>query len=271
MSAIFSFILLLAFGYVAIAVFLYLYQSRLLYLPGRDLVATPGRIGLQYEDLRIKTSDGVTLSGWFVPHPQPRATLLFFHGNAGNISHRLESLEIFHRLRMSVLIIDYRGYGKSEGRPSEEGTYRDAAAAIDFLRQRDIPPQGVIVFGRSLGAPVAAWLASREPVAALIVESAFASVPRMAAELYPWLPVRWLSRFRYDTAAHAAAAKSPVLVIHSREDEIIPYEQGRIVYNAVSGKRAFLELTGGHNDGFFVSGTRYTNGIDRFISKHAGL
>jgi fermentation-respiration switch protein FrsA (DUF1100 family) len=274
MPTILSFFLLLALGYVAIVVFIYFYQSRLLYLPGipsRDLAATPERIGLRYEDLRIETSDGVMLSGWFVPHPQPRATLLFFHGNAGNISHRLESLELFHRLRLNVLIIDYRGYGQSEGCPSEQGTYRDAAAAIEFLRRRDIPPQTVVVFGRSMGAPIAAWLAGREPVAALIVESAFASVPKMAARLYPWLPVRWLSRFSYDTAAYVAAVESPVLVIHSREDEIIPYSQGRIVYDAVSGRREFLELTGGHNDGFLVSGARYTNGIDEFLNKNAGL
>jgi len=274
MPTILSFVLLLALGYAAIVAFLYFYQSRLLYLPGmpgRDIVATPELIGLQYEDLRIETSDGVMLSGWFVPHPQPRATLLFFHGNAGNISHRLESLELFHRLRLNVLIIDYRGYGRSEGRPSEQGTYRDAAAAIEFLRRRDIPPQDVVVFGRSLGAPIAAWLASREPVAALIVESAFASVPEMAARLYPWLPARRLSRFRYDTAAYVAAIESPVLVIHSREDEIIPYSQGRIVYDAACGRREFLELTGGHNDGFLVSGSRYTNGIDEFLNKHVGF
>ncbi|HJP45522.1 MAG TPA: alpha/beta hydrolase [Arenicellales bacterium] len=271
MVATVYFLLLLAFGYGALAIFLYFYQPRLLYLPGlptRELVATPKQIGLEYQEIRITTQDDVALSGWFLPHQQPRATLLFLHGNAGNISHRLESLDIFHHLGLAVLIIDYRGYGQSSGRPSEEGTYQDAAAALRYLGQRGVPPDRVVVFGRSLGAPIAAWLASREPVAALIVESAFASAPQIAAKLYPWLPVRWLTRFRYDTAGYAAKTSSPVLVIHSLEDDIIPFEQGRIVYDSLKGESEFLELTGGHNDGFLVSGARYTNGIDRFLTAH---
>ncbi|MDP7517917.1 MAG: alpha/beta fold hydrolase, partial [Arenicellales bacterium] len=158
MVATVYFLLLLAFGYGALAIFLYFYQPRLLYLPGlptRELVATPKQIGLEYQEIRITTQDDVALSGWFLPHQQPRATLLFLHGNAGNISHRLESLDIFHHLGLAVLIIDYRGYGQSSGRPSEEGTYQDAAAALRYLGQRGVPPDRVVVFGRSLGAPIA--------------------------------------------------------------------------------------------------------------------
>ena len=272
MNGILSFVLLAAIGYGAFAGFVYFMQPRLIYypnLPTRELTDTPVETGLDYEAVTLHTDDGLQLSAWFIPHPAPRATLLFFHGNAGNLSHRIESIRLFHDLGLAVFIIDYRGYGQSEGRPSETGTYRDAAAAWDYLvDERHIAPQEIVIFGRSLGAAIAAELASRTRPAALIIESAFTSVPNMAARIYPWLPVRWLSRYRYDTRRALEAISSPVLIIHSREDDIIPYAEGEQLFTHAREPKQFLELHGGHSDGFLVSRETYTQGIDDFLEKY---
>jgi pimeloyl-ACP methyl ester carboxylesterase len=189
--------------YAVIVAFVYYRQSSLIYypdMPGRNIVATPERIGLEYQNVQFVTGDKVNLHGWFIPHRAAKGTLLFFHGNAGNISHRLESIEIFHRLELNVFILDYRGYGQSEGRVSEQGTYRDAEAAWNYLIQtRGARPEQVIIFGRSLGASIASWLARKHTPAGLIIESGFSSVPAMAKRIYPFLPVSWLTNFKYDT------------------------------------------------------------------------
>ncbi len=253
----------------------YVMQGRLLYLPnlpGRELDATPADVGLAYEDVRLIASDGIGLHGWFVPADgAARGTLLFFHGNAGNISHRLESIRQFHGLfngqGLDVLIVDYRGYGRSEGRPSEQGTYRDAEAAWQYLtEERGVAPARIVVFGRSVGGAVGAWLAANREPGALIVESSFSSLPALAAELYWFLPVRWLSRFRYATAEYVAAADCPVLVIHSRDDDIVPFHHGREIYESAGEPRRFLELSGPHNGAHVLSEERYLEGLDRFLA-----
>jgi uncharacterized protein len=275
MNGFLSFVLLAALGYGAFAGFIYLMQPRLIYypnMPGRDLSASPADIGLDYETVTLQTDDGLHLSAWFIPHTAPRATLLFFHGNAGNLSHRLESIRLFHDLGLAVFIIDYRGYGQSEGSPTEAGTYRDAAAAWRYLvDERHIAPQEIVIFGRSLGGAIAAELASSTRPAALTLESAFTSVPNMAARLYPWLPVRWLSRYRYDTQSALEAITCPVLIIHSREDDIIPYAEGEQLFAHAREPKQFLELHGGHSDGFLVSREAYTRGIDDFLERFVVL
>jgi fermentation-respiration switch protein FrsA (DUF1100 family) len=272
MNGFLSFVLLVALGYGAFAGFIYLMQPRLLYypnLPTRELMATPAEIGLDYEAVTLPTDDGLRLSAWYIPHPAPRATMLFFHGNAGNLSNRLESLRLFHDLGLAVFIIDYRGYGQSEGSPSETGTYRDAAAAWDYLvDERHIAPQEIVIFGRSLGGAIAAELASHTRPAALILESAFTSVPNMAARLYPWLPVRWLSRYRYDTRRALEATSSPVLIIHSREDDIIPYAEGEQLFAHAREPKRFLKILGGHGNGFLISRDAYERGIDDFLVRY---
>ncbi len=257
-----------AAGYVAVAGLLYLYQDRLVYFPERTLTATPTQAGFAYEPVRFLTADGIGLSGWFIPAPKSRGTLLFCHGNAGNISHRLESIRQFHQLGLDVFIFDYRGYGESEGVPSEAGTYRDAEAAWHYLVEtRRAAPARLVYFGRSLGAAVASHLATRHPPRALIVESAFTSVPDFGAEVYPWLPVRWLARLQYPTREHLRSLHVPVLVVHSRNDEIIPFRHGEALYAAANEPKELLEIRGGHNDGFLVSGARYTGGIEAFLRK----
>ena len=244
-------------------------QAKLLYypdVPSRKLTASPADIGLEYESVTINTSDGIDIHGWFMPAQQARGALLFFHGNAGNISHRLDSLKIFHDLGFATLIIDYRGYGRSQGSISEQGTYLDAEAAWNYLTQtRKIPAHRIVVFGRSLGGPIAAYTATRQTPGALILESTFTSVPDMAARLYPIFPVRLLSRFQYNTGKMLLSVSSPVLIIHSPDDEIIPFENGqKLLMNAKEPKK-ILKISGGHNEGFLDSGKAYIGGINSFI------
>lgn len=267
-------LLLLAIGYAAFALYLFVMQPRLLYypdLPGRELEATPAAVGLAYQEVALQTSDGVRLHAWFIPAGNPRATVLFCHGNAGNISHRLDSIRLLHSLGLQVLIFDYRGYGNSEGRPSEAGTYRDVDAAWHYLREiRGLPEAGIILFGRSLGAAVAADLASRTQPAAVILESAFTSVPDMAAGLYPWLPVRLLSRYRYASLDKVARIERPLLVVHSRQDEIIPFAHGERLFARAREPKTFLEISGGHNDAYHTSGKAYTYALSAFLDTHLG-
>ncbi len=269
MNGFISIVSVFAIGYAVLAVALFFYQPNLLYfpdIPTREIEATPGDIGLGFEPLTLTTRDEEQLDAWFIPADPARGVVLFCHGNAGNISHRLVSIQLFNKLGLSVLIFDYRGYGQSTGKPTEKGTYRDADAAWDYLvEQRGIPAEHIILFGRSLGASIAADLATRQSVAGLILESGFTSVPDAAAKLYPWLPVRWLSRYQYDARKKLANIHSPVLIAHSRDDEIISYSNGERLFEAANEPKQFLQLRGGHNDGFFVSGKDYIQGLNGFL------
>lgn len=261
--------------YVAFGVMLYLLQGSMVFLanlPGRTLDATPGNIDLAYEDVQIDTADGERLHGWYVPAANARGVLLFFHGNAGNISHRLESILIFNRLGLDVLIVDYRGYGRSSGKPSEQGTYLDARAAWDFLvGQKQLPSAKIVVFGRSLGgavgAQLAAGLAAGQQPAAVIIESSFTSGADMARRLYPIYPARLLTRLEYPVIDYVRSLHCPVLVVHSRDDEIIPFAMGQEIYAAAPQPKDFIELRGDHNAGFWISRESYTAGLEVFLGK----
>lgn len=263
--------------YVILSAYVYFMQPGMIYypnIPGRELVNTPKNIGLDYEDVELLTDDGARIHGWFIPYDrnsdtQKQATILFFHGNAGNISHRLDSIKLFNKLGLNMLIIDYRGYGQSTGKPTEAGTYQDAEAAWYYLTAtRGIKENKIILFGRSLGGSVAAWLASQHTPAALIIESSFSSAPSMGRRIYPFLPVRLLSRFQYNTKEYIKEINCPVLVAHSRDDDIIPYEEGRDIFDAAHEPKQFLEMRGSHNDGFIVSGSSYVDGLKSFINTH---
>ena len=254
-----------------IAAYLYLSQSRMLYypdMPSRVLQGSPADIGLAYDTVWLMAGDGTRLHAWFVPATTARGTLLFNHGNAGNIGDRLDSISLFHSLGLNVLIFDYRGFGESEGKPSEQGTYLDAKAAWDYLlEERMISPQEIIIFGRSLGAAMAADLASQNLSAGVILESTFTSVPDMAASLYPWLPVRWLSRYQYNNLDKVDRITSPLLVMHSRADEIIPFAHGERLFAHANEPKQFLELNGGHNDGYHVSRKVYVKAMQQFLDE----
>jgi fermentation-respiration switch protein FrsA (DUF1100 family) len=272
MKTLLSVIFIVILGYGVLLSYVYFFQARLIYFPNIGIgfgSAVPSDIGLDYEDVVFETSDGVQLHGWYVSADQARGVILFFHGNAGNISHRLDSIEFFHRLGFSVFIIDYRGYGKSEGKTDEQGTYRDAEAAWRHLiEKRGIDPGMIVIFGRSLGASIAAWLASRTSPAALILESAFTSAPDLGRHHYRFLPVRALTRIHYDTQSYIESVSVPTLVVHSADDEIVPFAHGRKLFSLASEPKAFVELQGGHNDGFFVSRVRYTEALGKFLDVH---
>lgn len=234
--------------------------------PGRELTATPGDIGLGYEDVSLTTSDHERLHGWYIPAEATRGVVLFFHGNAGNISHRLDSIRVFHEAGLSTLIIDYRGYGQSTGRTSEQGTYLDAQASWDYLvNRRGISPDRIIIFGRSLGGAVGTWLGAQNNPAGVIIESSFSSGADMARRLYPFLPAGLLTRLRYPVVDYAGQLSSPVLVIHSRDDEIIPFSMGQAIYAAVRQQKKFLQLRGDHNNGFLISQVEYASALRGFI------
>lgn len=268
-------LIIAAAAYGTMMLVLFLRQDSMVYYPdlgGREYETTPAQAGLAYEAVTLTASDGIKLDAWFVPAENARGALLYAHGNGGNISHRIDAIRLFRDMGLSVFIFDYRGYGKSAGKPSEEGTYRDAEAAWQYLVQQcGIAPARIVMFGESLGGAIAAHLAARHPPGALILASAFTSVPDMAAELYPWLPVRWLSRYRYDTRSYLQDVHEPVLVLHSREDEIIPYRHGRALYEAAREPRQFLELRGGHNDLFFANEEVFEREVKKFIWPHLRL
>lgn len=261
--------------YAGLVVAVWLMQNRLLYQPGvggYDYVGTPDNIGLEWQSVTLNTEDDLKLNAWWLPAKDTRARLLFFHGNAGNISHRLHSLAQFNQLGLSVLIIDYRGYGKSEGKPSEKGTALDATAAWQWLNTHSSDEQGpVIVFGRSLGAAVAAELAQRKPVDGVILESPFQSVPSIGQQIYPFLPVRLLARLNYPVVEYVKGIHAPVLVIHSRDDRIIPFSQGKAVYQAAQQPKRMLVLRGGHNTAFITSEYSYLEGINNFLHEVAEM
>ncbi|MDT8449450.1 MAG: alpha/beta hydrolase [Wenzhouxiangellaceae bacterium] len=258
--------------YLALLVLVYLFQPRLVFLPGIEgrTGRTPADLGLEYKSVSLKTPDGETLSAWWVPARNAIASIHFSHGNAGDISGRLESIALLNRLGLNVLIYDYRGYGGSSGRPSENGTYVDARAAWDWLvDSTGIPAGEIFLLGRSLGAGVAAGLAERLPEearpAGLILESAFTSVPDMAREIHPWLPWRHVSRIRYDTLRRLAGDGPPVLVVHSRDDEIVPFPHAERLVEAAGSRARLLEISGDHNGGFLQSRVVYERGLNAFI------
>lgn len=261
--------------YAALAAYVYLFQTRLVFfpnVPGRTLAATPNSIGLAYENVRFEASDGVQVHAWFVPGAPEAATVLVCHGNAGNISHRLELLKLLHELGLAVLLFDYRGYGQSTGTPSESGTYRDARAAWNSLTEvRRIAPGRIVIFGESLGSAVAAHLSTEVNPGALILASAFTSAPDLASRYYWYLPVRLLARIHYPTAEFLTRVRAPVLIVHSRDDEIVPVSHGEALFRRAREPKAFLEIRGDHNAGFLLSESTFTAGLRRFLLSHGLL
>ncbi len=255
--------------WLILVMLIYIFQARFVYFPDPKLLLSPADAGMDFEQILLNTSDKVSIHGWYIPRPDSLYTLIFLHGNAGNISHRLDSLRIFHQLGLSVVIIDYRGYGLSSGSPTEAGTYRDAEAVWDYLiSEQQLSAQNIIIFGRSLGGGIATWLARKHPPAALILESTFTSIPDMASLMYPYLPIRWMGRIHYPNLERIDQIKCPILFIHSPEDKLVPYAFGRKLYERARPPKSFLTIQGGHNDGFLLSGSRYTDGIENFIRQH---
>jgi fermentation-respiration switch protein FrsA (DUF1100 family) len=257
--------------YVILGLALFFLQSKFLYYPVREVTCSPAGIGLAYEKIDLQTEDNLKITAWFVPAENAEYTILFCHGNAGNLSHRLDSINIFNELGLNCLIFDYRGYGGSQGRPSEKGTYLDVEAAWRWLTdKKNIPPGQIIIFGRSLGGSVAAYLAQGVQAKGLVLESCFTSFVDMGKKFYPYMPVRLFARFRYSTIDYIRRVRCPVMLIHSRDDEIIPFEFGQKLYDAANEPKEFVEIFGTHNEGFLLSGQTYEQAWSEWLIFLAG-
>ena len=244
-------------------------ERRMIYYPTQTLETTPDRAGLAYEDVRLVAADDVELHGWYLPGPDPgaRPVVLFLHGNAGNVSHRLDKIAMLHDCGAQVFIVDYRGYGRSQGKPNEAGLYRDARAAYDHLvSTRGVEPARIVLLGESLGSAVCAELATQVPVGGVILEEAFTSIPDVAREMYR-LPLGWLIRDRYETRNKIPRIQAPILLLHSREDEYFGMQHAERLRDASAGRTRLIELRGGHNDAFLVSADLWKREVRRFLDE----
>ena len=269
---------ILAFAYIGLAIVLYVGQSNLVFMPSKDVLETPEVLGIKFEDIQIITKDNVNLDSWFIPAKDNdlvgKGVILFCHGNGGNISNRISYLPIFRELGLATFLFDYRGYGKSGGTPSEEGTYTDVEAAWQYLtQQRQIPPKKIIIYGESLGGAIASYLAQKisQPdddnnnAGGLVLASTFTSISDRASELYPFMLVRLLSRFSYNSIERLPSIRVPVLVIHSIDDEIIPFHHGERNFQVAKPTKRLVRLRGDHNGGFLESLETYRNALNEFI------
>jgi fermentation-respiration switch protein FrsA (DUF1100 family) len=257
-------------AYGVLVALVWFFQDRLIYYPqmGREVATTPASSGVAYDDVTIATEDGEKLNAWWIPVDNARGAVLLLHGNAGNISQRIDYALMFRKLGYATLLVDYRGYGKSTGAPSEEGTYKDADAAWRWLAQtRGLRESEIVVFGESLGGAVASWVASRHSPRALVLASTFTSAVDLGAEVYRFPPVRLISRFRYDTLSRLAQVKAPVLIVHSAGDDIIPFAHGQRLYAAAHEPKTFFELSGGHNDGFIFKRAEWVAALGAFLER----
>lgn len=243
-------------------------QRKLIYFPTTALEYTPADLGMAYEDIRIRTPDGVMIHGWMIPSAGSEVTLLFLHGNGGNIGDRVDNLRRLHDLGLGVFILDYRGYGLSEGSPSEQGLYEDAQAAWAYLISReDINPERIAIFGRSLGGAVAVDLATRVPCWRLILESTFTSTADMALQILPFPPLARLMTERFDSAGKIGNVRAPLLQFHGTRDEIVPFKLGQKLFQAVPGPKEFVPIPNAtHNDTYLVGGMAYFEKIRSFLS-----
>lgn len=255
----------------------YRLQPRFIYRPHTNVDIRSRSKVIDHEEITYQTKDGVTISAWYVPHvspvpveeaEKPKGVVLFCHGNAGNISQRIDTFNIFRQLELSTFIFDYRGYGKSAGTPGEKGTYRDADGAWNYLvKDMKVKPGEIIVFGRSLGGGIASYLAQKYPLRALIIESSFTSITDLASGSYRWGPLKLMIRFKYNTIGRLKDIHCPVLIVHSPDDRLIPFDHGQALYEAANPPRKFLRITGDHLNGFLKSGSLYVEGLREFISE----
>ena len=245
-------------------------EQNVLYRPYADLEGDPSVLGLPFENVFLRTSDGVRINAWWIPAANAEAstrTLLYCHGNGGNISHRLDRVQMYHRLGLSVLLFDYRGYGKSEGVPSEGGTYEDAQAAWDYLtHMHHLSPSSIVLYGESLGCAIALETALHQPAAGLILESPFTSTVAMAARLFPQLPVNALIKNRYDNLEKIKRLRLPVLILHSPDDQTVPFAMGKALFDAAGEPKTFIPLRGSHIAGYRESGGLYPKALQDFMT-----
>lgn len=279
--------------YVRKCIRFYRIQSYFIYNPYFGLDIKSRNKTIEHEEITYQTTDGITIFAWYVPfipkvnqaadnsktpdelkepispefQEKSRGVILLCHGNAGNVSQRIDSFEIFRELGFSTFIFDYRGYGKSEGKPTEKGTYRDAEGAWNYLvREKKVKPEEIIVFGRSLGGGIASYLAKKYQPRALIIESSFTSITDMARAMVP-IYSRFLLRFKYNTRERLRDIHCPVLIIHSPDDRTIPFVCGEVLYREANPPKKFLRIKGDHLYGFIKSKKKYIKGLREFFDE----
>jgi len=254
--------LLLGFAFYGFVRYL---ESHSIFFPSHERYDTPLAMDIQPEDVWLKTDDNVQLHGWFVDQQAP-LTILFFHGNAGNVTHRFEKIKLMSDIGFNILIIDYRGYGQSRGKPSEKGLYRDAEAAYQYLvHERGVDPNRIVAFGESLGGAVAIDLAMRHSLGGLVTEETFTSVHDMVRAIYPMIPP-FLVQTKFDAHAKISQVRCPKLIMHSINDEIVPFRLGRKLYEAASEPKQFVQLQGPHNSAFWDSNDIWMGALEQFRS-----
>jgi uncharacterized protein len=254
--------------YLGVCLLISALQAKLIYFPSRGYDSTPRGVGLDYESVTLTAADGVRLAAWFVHRSDAKGYIVFCHGNAGNIADRLASLKMLHQIGYATLIIDYRGYGESEGKPSEEGLYMDAEAAWRYLvDDRGIAADRVVLFGRSLGGAVAIELAKRHKPGALVVESTFTSLVDVARHHYRLLPVNLLLRHRYESITKVPNITCPKLFLHGSEDDLIPIELGKRLFEAAAEPKEFVATPGGHNEAGFSYSFEFLQQLADFLDR----
>lgn len=260
----FSFFIALAL----IVIYLRFIEKRTIFYPTKEIECSPQELNLDFEEVFFKTQDNITLNGWFVSAKEGNVsyTILFCHGNAGNISHRIEKLKFFSDLGYSVFIFDYRGYGKSEGRPSEKGMYLDCKGGYDYLiSSRKISAEQIIGYGESLGGAAIVDLASGNKLRALIIDSTFTSAKDMVKVIYPFMPP-WIFSSRFNSLDKIKFINVPKLIIHSINDEIVPFKLGKKLFDSASSPKEFLEIRGEHNSCFYESEDILREKISDFLN-----
>ena len=259
---------------VSVFIFIYVryYEKKNIYFPIKEIEFTPSDLGFKFDDVFFVNKEGLTLNGWFIKAANPRGTLLFCHGNAGNISHRLEIINILYKLNLNIFIFDYRGYGRSQGIPSEDGLYQDTYAAYQYLVSRkDVDNRSIIVYGRSIGANVAIDLVSQVEPACLISDGSFTSAYDMGRIIFPLLPIQWIITVKYDALSKIKNITTPKLIIHSRDDEVVPFRLGKKLFDAAAQPKEFYIMQGTHNEGLLSASQEYTRRLDSFINKYLPL
>ncbi|MFT5049783.1 MAG: fermentation-respiration switch protein FrsA (DUF1100 family) [Chlamydiales bacterium] len=255
-------------GYLAICFLVWLLQAKLVWFPGPPPRSGPGELGWKFESATLRTTDGVRLGAWFLPVEGARGAVLISHGNAGSMEDRLSQAGAFRAMGLAVLLYDYRGYGDSDGSPSEAGTYLDARAALEHLvHERGFSPEQIVLYGESLGGAVTIELASARPVGAVIVESSFTRLSDVGARVYPWLPVRWLTRIHYASIERVARIDAALLVVHSPQDEIVPFTHAQLLFERARQPKRLLSTGGGHNGGGFTRNPDWRRAVADFIAQ----
>jgi fermentation-respiration switch protein FrsA (DUF1100 family) len=257
--------------YLGILLVLMCFENQMVFMPIRADQDWDPPPSADCEDIELRADDGTPIHAWWLPQPGTAGAVLCCHGNAGNLSHwGLVLADLRAGLRQSVLMFDYPGYGRSGGRPSEAGCYAAADAAYDWLTQvKGVPPEHILLYGESLGGGVAVDLASRRQHRALVAVKTFTSVPDVGQHLFPWLPVRWVMRNRFDSVAKIGQTGRPVFVTHGTEDRLVPLALGRRLYEAAREPKAFVPVAGaGHND---LPTSAFLPELEAFLERHAAL